>query len=84
MVYERGEIKKKVLSSKKYLKASELAAQIEMNRLRDEHPNWELKDVLSVILKDFPPEIPSQLLLQLTQFIVEEWEKIEMEEAVRS
>jgi hypothetical protein len=42
-----------------------------------EHPNWGLKDLLAEVIKGFPSEMPSDVLLQMTQFIVSQWEKTE-------
>ncbi len=50
---------------------------VKLVKLRTEHPEWALKDTLAEVIKSYPSEIPSDVLLQLTQFIFGQWEKAE-------
>lgn len=41
----------------------------------DIHADWRAKEVLVEIMKGYNPELPPVVLLEMTQFILEEWEK---------
>jgi predicted GTPase len=66
----------------KYLKSQQNLTKIKIIQLRKQRNNLGLKDLLSVIVKDYPAEMPSIVLSKLTQFIIEEWEQLEKEERV--
>ena len=44
----------------------------------DIHADWRAKEVLVEIMKGYNPELPPVVLLEMTQFILEEWEKNQM------
>ena len=39
------------------------------------HADWRAKEVLVEIMKGYNPELPPVVLLEMTQFILEEWAK---------
>ena len=41
----------------------------------DIHADWRAKEVLVEIMKGYNPELPPVVLLEMTQFILEEWAK---------
>jgi hypothetical protein len=41
------------------------------------HAEWRAKEVLVDIMKGYNPELPPVVLLEMTQYILEEWEKIQ-------
>lgn len=51
-----------------------------MDKLRLEHPDWQLKDLLAEIVKGYPADLPSDVLVQCVQFIAEAWEMTVTEE----
>ncbi len=64
----------------KYRKSLKTLTKVEMRQLQKVHPEWQLKDVLSALFNDFNPELPSSILLEMTQFIIVEWEKTHQSE----
>lgn len=60
---------------KKYRLALKLYATLDIQAYAKTQPNWAAKDVLAAIIKDYDPQLPSNILLEMTQFILEEWEK---------
>lgn len=40
------------------------------------HSEWTAQEVLVDIMKGYNPKLPPVVLLEMTQFILEEWEKI--------
>ena len=62
---------------KKYLLALKLYATVEIHEYVKSQPSWGAKDVLIAIVKDYDPQLPSDILLTMTQFIVQEWEKVQ-------
>ena len=63
---------------KKYRLALKLYATLDIQAYAKTQPNWAAKDVLAAIVKDYDPQLPSNILLEMTQFILEEWEKNQM------
>jgi hypothetical protein len=57
--------------------ALKVATEMSVHKLADEHPDWHAKDVLAEIIKGYNPEIPSVLLLEMAQLILDKWEKIQ-------
>ncbi len=82
MLKNSGNTRRQVLASEKYLKASELATRFLLMELLQKHPDWQLKDIFVAAIQTFPAEMPPQVLLKMTQIIVEEWEKVKLEDAV--
>ena len=62
----------------KYRKGLKTLTRMDMQELRKEHPEWGLKDMLAAIVKDYHPELPPLLLLEMTQFIIAEWESTQL------
>jgi hypothetical protein len=65
--------------TKKYLKAQRSMTEVWVHQLREKHPGWQLKDILAEIVKGYPADMPSDVLLAMAQFIIETWEKAVME-----
>jgi hypothetical protein len=65
---------KKAFFKDKYRRSLEIATKIEIQKLAKQHPDWSTKDVLVYIIKDYSPELPSQILVEMTQFITNEWD----------
>ncbi|MEK7253958.1 MAG: hypothetical protein AAB316_04385 [Bacteroidota bacterium] len=59
----------------KYLQAQKSHTRVLVQELLLEHPDWQLKDLLLEIVKGYPDDLPSDVLLQCVQFITEAWEK---------
>ena len=68
-------LSQKSFFKEKYRHGLKVLTTMDMQRLQHEHPDWRLKDVLAAILKNYNPELPAALLLEMTQFIIAEWEK---------
>lgn len=66
----------------KYRRGLKTLTKYEMRQFRKEHPDGQLKDVLVALIKDYNPELPPSILLEMTQFIVAEWERTHQIEAV--
>ncbi len=68
-------LSQKSFFKEKYRHGLKVLTRMDMQRLQQEHPDWRLKDVLAAILKNYNPELPAVILLEMTQFIIAEWEK---------
>jgi hypothetical protein len=66
----------------KYRNSLKTLTKYEMRQFRKAHPDGQLKDVLSALVKDYNPELPPSILLEMTQFIVSEWERTSQTEAI--
>jgi hypothetical protein len=62
---------------KKYKLALQLYAKLDMAAYAQTHPEWGAKDVLAEIVKDYDKDLPSEILLEMAQYIITEWEKIQ-------
>jgi hypothetical protein len=71
---------KNAFFKEKYRKGLKSLTQNDMKQLKNEHPNWQLKDMLSAIVKGYNPELPSAILREMTQFIISEWESTYQDE----
>jgi hypothetical protein len=67
-------ISQQILLKDKYRQALKTITKMEIQNLAKEHPDWCTKDVLVYIVKDYNPELPSQILIEMTQFITNEWD----------
>jgi hypothetical protein len=68
--------------SKSFRKSMKVVTLFRLVELSEKHPDWELNKVLGTILQEYPPGIPSKLLLEMTRLIANEWEKTKKMEAV--
>lgn len=82
MLKNKQAIHRQVLASEKYLKSSELATRLYFNELVQKHPDWNLKEIFVAVVQTFPDEMPPKVMLNMTQIIFEEWEKIKLDEAI--
>jgi hypothetical protein len=62
---------------KKYKLALQLYAKLDMVAYAQTHPEWGAKDVLAEIVKDYDKDLPSEILLEMAEYIVTEWGKIQ-------
>ena len=69
---------KRMLFPNKYRQGLKGNAMIEVLRLREEHPDWRLNDVLADIVKISNPDMPPAFLLEFTQHIIAHWEHFEL------
>ena len=58
----------------KYRHALKISTKFDLLLLNQTHPEWTIKDVLSTLIKSYDPQLPSSILLEMTQFILAEWE----------
>ena len=58
----------------KYRLALKISTQMEIDKYSQTNPEWGVKDVLVTILKGYNSDLPSVLVLEMTQLIVAEWE----------
>jgi len=75
-------LRKKSFEKEKYQKSLRTITRFKMKELRESHPDWHLNEIIAAIFIDYNPEIPPHLLLKMTSFIVEEWEKSMQKKAV--
>lgn len=67
-------ISKKAFFKDKYRNALKTVTKLDIQELAKEHPDWCTKDVLVYIIKNYNPDLPSQILIEMTQFITSEWD----------
>ena len=70
-----------ILSQKSFLKekyryALKLTTQMKVHEYAQTNPEWGTKDVLIAILKGYNSQLPSIVILEMVQFIMNEWENI--------
>lgn len=65
---------KNAFFKEKYRTGLKNLVKSDMKLFKKQYPEWQLKDVLVAVIKDFNPELPSPILLEMTQFIISEWE----------
>ncbi len=71
--YEADLISKQVLLSEKYRRGLKTITRMKMKELRIVHPEWTLKETLVAMLNGYNPDLPPVVLLEITQFIINEW-----------
>jgi hypothetical protein len=74
---ETIEVRQKRYLTKKYRLALKLSALLDLQELAETHPEWGAKDVLFDIMKDYYSDFPAELVLEMSHYIVTEWEKIQ-------
>jgi hypothetical protein len=62
---------------KKYRLALQMYAKLDIVEYAQSYPTWAAKDVLSEIVKDYDKNLPAEILLEMSHYIVTEWEKIQ-------
>ncbi len=70
-----------LLSEKSFFKARyrlalKLTTQLKIEEYAKTQPDWTSKDVLMAILKGYNAQLPSAIMLEMTQLIVHEWDTI--------
>lgn len=71
-------LSQKSFFKEKYRHGLKVLTLMDIHRLQQDHPDWRLKDVLAAILKNYNPELPAVILLEMSQFIIAEWEKADL------
>ncbi|MEK7255989.1 MAG: hypothetical protein AAB316_14655 [Bacteroidota bacterium] len=71
---------KQIILSKKYRNGLKSVVGIHLYKLHLTHPDMPLSLVIATMLQDINPELPAEVLLEITAFIIEEWEKIKQED----
>ena len=79
---ETKAILKNSFFKEKYRNSIKSLTKVKMKSLKMQYPEWQLKDVLIAIIKDYTPELPIPILLEMIQFIITEWERTHQEELV--
>jgi hypothetical protein len=59
----------------KYRNSLKSLTKVKMRSLKMQYPEWQPKDVLIAVIKDYAPELPTPILLEMIQFIIAEWEQ---------
>lgn len=62
---------------KKYRMALEITTKMMIREMYEQYPDRPLNDVLSAAMKEYNSDLPSILLLEMAQLIVNEWERIQ-------
>jgi hypothetical protein len=81
-ILESTTFSKNAFFKEKYKKSLKTLTKYEMRQFIKQHPDGQLKDVLAALIKDYNPELPPSILLEMTQFIISEWERTHEAEAV--
>jgi hypothetical protein len=82
LMTEEERAKMAVLDDKRYYKkkyklALQFGAKMQLHEFHRTNPTWGAKDVLVEILKNYNSDFPSLIVLEMAQYIVEEWETIQ-------
>ena len=75
-------ISQKILLSEKYRHALKLVTKMDIQELAKKHPDWCSKDVLVYIVKAYNQDLPSEILVEMTAFITNEWDSIKANQLV--
>ena len=81
-VAEIQSLKNSGFNSAKYHKAQKTYTKLTIHELHKKNPKWGLKEILVNIIYSYPSEMPIELYSEMTQFIIEEWNKIMVDEAI--
>lgn len=71
-----ADMAKKSFYKPKYRQALKVTTQLDVREYYQAHPQAHAKDVLIEMMKRYSPAIPSDILLDMTQVILSEWEVI--------
>jgi hypothetical protein len=70
-------IAQKSLQKDKYRQALKSLSKMKIHEYYEVNPDWSAKDILLNVMKEYNPNLPSVVLLEMTQFILNEWESIQ-------
>ncbi|MBK8565094.1 MAG: hypothetical protein IPN76_17590 [Saprospiraceae bacterium] len=73
-----------MLFPQKHRKALKGIALVSVLEARKSHPEWNLNDTLSDLVKGFNPDFPPDFLLEFTQHIIQHWVALEKKAAAES
>ena len=79
---ESEKISESAFTRPKYLKAQKSMTRLKIHQLHVSNPDWELKDILAAIIKEYPADMPPPVISTMVQFIIGEWEKLVVPEEV--
>jgi hypothetical protein len=60
----------------KYRNGLKIMTKLDVQEYYRAHPDCKAKDLLSDMMKEYNPEIPTPILLEMAQVILEEWERL--------
>ena len=63
-----------ILFPEKFLASHKDAVLQKIRLLHQKNPTLSLKEALFEILKDIPETVPANMLIELTRFVIEQWE----------
>jgi hypothetical protein len=63
----------------KYRKALRTVTRMDVHDYFNKHPEATAKEVLADMIASYNPHLPSPLLLEMTEFILSEWETLQAE-----
>ncbi len=69
---------------KKYYAAQKTLISIEIQELKKSNPELALTSVVGLIIQKLPDFIPGNRIVELTKFIIDEWEKLSEKKAVEA
>jgi hypothetical protein len=69
-------IAQKSLYKEKYRHALKSLSKMKIYEYYGTNPDWSAKDILLNVMKEYNPNLPSVVLIEMTQFILNEWESI--------
>ena len=69
-------VAQKSLLKDKYRHALKSLSKMKIYEYYETNPDWSAKDILLNVMKEYNPNLPSVVLLEMTQFILNEWETI--------
>ncbi len=75
LIKTSAEVQRQALLTEKYRKGLKFLTRLKIKKLHKTHPEWHLNDLLAAVVKGYNPELPAVVMLEMTQFIIEEWEK---------
>ncbi len=70
------EITKNSFHRPEYLQSLKFMTQYDVREYHETHPNAHAKDVLSNMMKTYSSAIPCDILLDMAQVILSEWESV--------
>jgi hypothetical protein len=73
---QMAELAKKSFYRPKYRNALKIITKLHMQEYYLTYPDCSVKDMLSEMVKGYNPYLPSEILLEMTKFILEEWESM--------
>jgi hypothetical protein len=73
---QMAKLAKKAYHRPQYRNALKVITKLHLQEYYLKHPDCSVKDMLSEMIKGYSPSLPSDILLEMTQFILAEWKEI--------